>query len=58
MQIQTNEVTAEQIELINAYIADLENLYVKYEGIHQNMIGYTDWPIAPVEEEPPAEEEE
>jgi len=53
-----NEVTAEQIELINAYIADLENLYVKYEGIHQNMIGYSDWPIAPVAEEPPAEEEE
>lgn len=51
-----NEVTAEQIELINAYIADLENLYVKYAGIHQNMIGYTDWPIEAVEAEPPAEE--
>ena len=39
-----------------AYIADLENLYVKYAGIHQNMIGYTDWPIEAVEAEPPAEE--
>jgi len=41
-----NEVTDEQTTAINAYIAELQALYTRFEGIHQAKIPYPSWPLS------------
>ena len=51
---ENDELTEEQITAINAYITELQNLYTRFEGVHQMMIPYPSWPIndpGPVEEQ-------
>lgn len=40
-----NEVTEEQTTAINAYITELQNLYTRFEGVHQMRIPYPSWPL-------------
>jgi len=40
-----NEVTEEQTTAINAYITELQNLYTRFEGVHQMKIPFPSWPI-------------
>ena len=40
-----NEVTEEETTLINAYIAELQAVYTRFEGVHQMKIPFPSWPI-------------
>lgn len=42
-----NEVTEEETTLINAYITELQNIYTRFEGVHQMKIPFPSWPINP-----------
>lgn len=42
---EDNEVTADQTTAINAYIVELQNLYTRFEGVHQMKIPFPTWPL-------------
>ena len=39
------ETTDEQVTAINAYIVELQNLYTRFEGVHQMKIPFASWRI-------------
>ena len=55
-----HEFTAEQLAVLDAHIAELDNLYIKFAGIHHLMIKFPDFPQSVLfpDEEPPATAEE